>query len=70
MYENHGFEARVRESGEISPTVTARYGTGGGNTPLVQEDSDVYCIVGNIIDRQPEKRRQRLWVSDRSRVYF
>ena len=54
VYENHGFEARVRESGEISPTVTARYGTGGGNTPLVQEDSDVYCIVGNIIDRQPE----------------
>ena len=54
VYENHGIEARARESGEISPTVTARYGTGGGNTPLVQEDSDVYCIVGNIIDRQPE----------------
>ena len=54
VYENHGIDARVRESGEISPTVTARYGTGGGNTPLVQEDDDVYCIVGNIIDRQPE----------------
>ena len=54
VYENHGIDARVRESGEISPTVTARYGTGGGNTPLVQEDSDVYCIVGNVIDRQPE----------------
>ena len=54
VYENHSIDARVRESREISPTVTARYGTGGGNTPLVQEDSDVYCIVGNIIDRQPE----------------
>ena len=54
VYENHGVDARIRESGEIRPTVTARYGTGGGNTPLVQEDSDVYCIVGNIIDRQPE----------------
>ena len=54
VYENHGVDARIRESGKISPTVTARYGTGGGNTPLVQEDSDVYCIVGNIIDRQPE----------------
>ena len=54
VYENHSIDARVRESSEISPTVTARYGTGGGNTPLVQEDSDVYCIVGNIIDRQPE----------------
>ena len=54
VYENHSIDARVRESSEISPTVTARYGTGGGNTPLVQEDSDVYCIVGNIIDRQPD----------------
>ena len=54
VYENHGVDARIRESGEVSPTVTARYGTGGGNTPLVQEDDDVYCIVGNIIDRRPE----------------
>ena len=54
VYEHHGLDARVRESGEISPTVTASYGSGGGNTPLVQETSDVYCIVGNVIDRQPE----------------
>ena len=54
VYENHGVDARIRESGEISPTVTARFGTGGGNTPLVQEPNEVYCIVGNIIDRQPE----------------
>ena len=54
VYENHGVDARIRESGEVSPTVTARYGTGGGNTPLVQEPDEVYCIVGNIIDRQPE----------------
>ena len=54
VYENHSIDARVRESSEISPTVTARYGTGGGNTPLVQEPNEVYCIVGNIIDRQPE----------------
>ena len=50
VYENHSIDARVRESSEISPTVTARYGTGGGNTPLVQEPNEV-C---NIIDRQPE----------------
>ena len=54
VYENHSIDARVRESSEISPTVTARYGTGGGNTPLVQEPNEVYCIAGNIIDRQPE----------------
>ena len=54
VYENHGVDARIRESGEVSPTVTARYGTGGDNTPLVQEPNEVYCIVGNVIDRQPE----------------
>ena len=54
VYENHGVDARIRESSEISPTVTARFGTGGGNTPLVQEPNEVYCIVGNIIDSQPE----------------
>ena len=54
VYENHGVDARIRESGEVSPTVTAHYGTGGGNTPLVQEPNEVYCIVGNIIDRQSE----------------
>ena len=54
VYENHGVDARIRESGEVSPTVTARYGTGGGNTPLVQEPNEVYCIVGNVIDCQPE----------------
>ena len=54
VYENHGIDARIRESNEVSPTVTARFGTGSGNTPLVQENDDVYCIVGNAIDRQPE----------------
>ena len=54
VYENHGVDARIRESSEISPTVTARFGTGGSNTPLVQEPNEIYCIVGNIIDRQPE----------------
>ena len=53
IYEHHGMDARVKEFGSQSPAVTTRYGTGGGNIPLVQED-DVYCIVGNVIDRQPE----------------
>lgn len=53
VYEHHGRDARVRESRAVSPTVTSSFGAGGGNTPLVQENS-VYCIVGNIIDRKPE----------------
>ena len=64
VYENHGVDARIRESGEVSPTVTARYGTGGGNTPLVQEPNEVYCIVGNIIDRQPENGGNGCWYQE------
>jgi len=32
-YENHGTDSRIKEI-EISPTVTARWGTGGNNVPL------------------------------------
>jgi DNA (cytosine-5)-methyltransferase 1 len=35
-YENHGTDSRIKEI-EISPTVTARWGTGGNNVPLAQE---------------------------------
>ena len=35
-------------------TVSLEISNSGGNTPLVQEPNEVYCIVGNIIDRQPE----------------
>ena len=34
--------------------MSARYGTGGNNGPLVEQDTSVYCIVGNAIDRQPQ----------------
>ena len=33
VYENHGTDSRIKEI-EISPTVTARWGTGGNNVPL------------------------------------
>jgi DNA (cytosine-5)-methyltransferase 1 len=33
VYENHGTDSRVKLV-EISPTVTARWGTGGNNVPL------------------------------------
>lgn len=34
--------------------MSARYGSGGGNTPLVQQSADAICIAGNIVDRQPQ----------------
>ena len=54
VYENHGIDARYTGPYDVAPTVTARYGTGGNNTPLVQDDADCICIAGNAIDRQPQ----------------
>lgn len=51
VYENHAVDARYTGPHEVSPTISARCGTGGNNVPLVEQA--VYCIVGNIINRQP-----------------
>jgi DNA (cytosine-5)-methyltransferase 1 len=37
IYENHPNDSRVKDMGETSSTVTSRWGTGGGNTPIVSE---------------------------------
>ena len=34
-------------------TMSARYGTGGNNVPLVEQE-ETFCITGNAIDRQPQ----------------
>lgn len=54
VYENHGIDARYTGPHRVVPTMSARYGTGGNNVPLVEQDTPVYCIVGNAIDRQPQ----------------
>lgn len=51
VYENHGIDSRYRQMEEVAPTMSARYGTGGNNVPLVEQDP-VICITGNAIDRQ------------------
>ncbi|MBQ8354723.1 MAG: DNA cytosine methyltransferase, partial [Oscillospiraceae bacterium] len=54
VYENHGIDSRYTGPHKVSPTILARCGTGGNNVPLVGQSPDVYCIVGNAIDRQPQ----------------
>ena len=54
VYENHGIDSRYTGPYEVSPTISARCGTGGNNVSLVSEEPSVYCIVGNVIDREPE----------------
>ena len=53
VYENHGIDSRYRQMEEVSPTMSACYGTGGNNVPLVEQEP-VICITGNAIDRQPQ----------------
>ena len=53
VYENHGIDGRYTGPHDVAPTMSARYGTGGNNIPLVQQE-EVICIVGNAIDRQPQ----------------
>ncbi|AEY67569.1 DNA cytosine methyltransferase [Clostridium sp. BNL1100] len=65
LFENHGIDSRYTGPHEVAPTMSARYGTGGNNVPLISQPSvfhegvcaratpdETYCIAGNIIDRQ------------------
>jgi DNA (cytosine-5)-methyltransferase 1 len=36
VYETHPADSRVKEMGDVCQTVTSRWGTGGGNVPIVQ----------------------------------
>lgn len=48
VFENHAQDARYKEAPACSPTVVARWGTGGGNTPLVAVPGQVTSYgIGN-----------------------
>lgn len=53
VYENHGIDSRYTGPHKVAPTMSARYGTGGNNVPLVEQEQ-VFCITGNAIDRKPQ----------------
>ena len=38
VYENHAQDSRITGPLEVAPTVAAKFGTGGGNTPLVNQE--------------------------------
>ena len=37
LYENHGVDARYTGPHDVAPTMSARYGTGGNNIPLLSQ---------------------------------
>lgn len=53
LFENHGVDSRYTGPHNVSPTISARAGTGGNNLPLVEQEP-IYCITGNAIGRQPQ----------------
>ena len=42
VFENHGIDARYRQLDGVAPTISARYGTGGNNVPLVEQEPTVF----------------------------
>ena len=49
VYESHGQDARYTELKDVCSTVSATYGTGGGNVPIAVNS---YAIQGSMIGRQ------------------
>jgi DNA (cytosine-5)-methyltransferase 1 len=44
VYENHPADSRVKQMGDISHTVSARWGTGGGNVPFVRQTENTMRV--------------------------
>ena len=42
LYENHGIDGRYTGPHDVAPTMSARYGTGGNNIPLVQSEEAAF----------------------------
>jgi len=51
LYENHPNDSRVTGPHDVAPTIAARFGTGGGNVPFVQNVSAVAFQPGNLARR-------------------
>lgn len=51
LYENHPNDSRVTGPHDVAPTIAARFGTGGGNVPFVQNVSAVAFQPGNLVRR-------------------
>lgn len=51
LFENHSQDTRFKGPLKTCPMLPAQLGTGGNNTPFVVEDTPVYCLQGNVIDR-------------------
>ena len=51
LFENHSQDTRYKGPLDVCPIVSATFGMGGNNQPFVVEETPVYCLQGNGIDR-------------------
>ena len=52
VFENHGIDARYTGPKNVAPTMSARYGTGGNNAPLVAQDGTPLTTPNSVFSRQ------------------
>ena len=60
LFENHGIDARYTGPHSVAPTMSARYGTGGNNVPLVGQKMEAYCITGSAASHHAIFSRQKV----------
>ena len=72
VYENHPNDSRITEVGETAPTVTSRFGTGGGNVPLVQHriDPDYLPNVASTLTCELAKQVNNQMINDANSFFF
>lgn len=65
MYENHPNDSRINGPIDVAPTMTSRFGTGGGNVPYVQDNPmevrRLTCIECERLQGFPDNYTQIPW---------
>lgn len=53
LFENHGIDARYTGPHPVAPTLSASYGTGGNNVPLISRcEAESVCVASSTISRE------------------
>ena len=65
VYENHSQDTRYTELTDAAPTVSATYGTGGNNQPLVVEST---CYDVRFTSEGTKNARQNVYETDTART--
>jgi DNA (cytosine-5)-methyltransferase 1 len=55
VYENHPADSRIKDMGEVCSTVTSRWGTGGGNMPIVSQPIPIHDQATRHAGKNGEK---------------